>query len=120
MAQAIVNAQLADSWEAYSAGTAPADFVHPKALQVLAEIGISHSGEPKHVDRFRQTDFDLVITVCDSAAEECPVWLGPGKRTHIGFPDPAQARGTQEEILAAFRQTRDDIQDKVLSHLKST
>ena len=62
---------------------------------------------------FRSVDFDLVVTVCDDAAENCPVWLGAGKKVHIGFPDPAKADGTEEEILAVFRAVRDDIREKV-------
>ena len=90
MAEAIVNARLGESWEAVSAGTKPAGYVHPKALAALAEIGIQHSGCSKLVDEFRGVDFDLVVTLCDSAAEECPVWLGKGKRVHHSFPDPAR------------------------------
>ncbi len=90
MAEAIVNARLGESWEAVSAGTKPAGYVHPKALAALAEIGIQHSGRSKLVDEFRGVDFDLVVTLCDSAAEECPVWLGKGKRVHHSFPDPAR------------------------------
>jgi arsenate reductase len=70
MAEAIVNAQLGNRWEAVSAGTKPVGYVHPKVLQVLEEIGIHHQGYSKLVDEFRDKDFDLVITVCDSAAEE--------------------------------------------------
>ena len=113
MAEAIVNARLGDQWHAVSAGTRPAGTVHPKALQVLAEIGIEHQGRSKHADEFRTTPFDLVVTVCDSAAEECPVWLGRGKRVHLGFPDPAQVTGSEAEVLAAFRAVRDAIADQV-------
>ncbi len=109
MAEAIVNARLGDAWEAVSAGTKPAGYVHPKALTVLHEIGIQHTGRSKGADEFRNVDFDLVVTVCDSAAEECPVWLGKGKREHHSFPDPAKAQGTDEQVLAAFRRVRDDI-----------
>ena len=109
MAEAIVNDQLGDAWLAVSAGTRPAGYVHPKALQVLAEYDIVHQGESKLADQFRDWDFDLVITVCDSAAEECPVWLGQGVRVHHSFPDPAEATGTEEEILAVFREVRDAI-----------
>ncbi|HEX7976874.1 MAG TPA: arsenate reductase ArsC, partial [Anaerolineales bacterium] len=109
MAEAIVNARLGDTWQAFSAGTHPAGQVHPKAVQVLREIGIEHAGRAKSVDEFRNTPFDLVVTVCDSAAEECPVWLGPGRRVHLGFPDPAKAAGSEEQVLAVFRQVRDDI-----------
>ena len=79
MAEAIVNARLGDAWQAFSAGTKPAGYVHPKALTALSEIGIQHTGRSKMADEFRDVDFDLVVTVCDSAAEECPVWLGMGK-----------------------------------------
>ena len=113
MAEAIVNARLGDSWEAYSAGTKPAGHVHPLALAVLAESGILHEGRSKHADEYRTVPFDLVVTVCDAAAETCPVWLGQGRRVHLGFPDPAQAIGCQEEVMAVFRTVRDDIARKV-------
>ncbi|GAP08058.1 MAG TPA: arsenate reductase ArsC [Anaerolinea thermolimosa] len=118
MAEALVNHFLKGRWVAFSAGTEPAGYVHPMALQVLAELGIQHAGESKSVDVFRQTDFDVVITVCGDAEANCPVWLGKGKRVHIGFPDPAKARGTEEERLAVFRQVRDDIRRRVLPFLE--
>ena len=92
IAEAIVNAQLGEQWEAFSAGTTPAGFVHPKVLKVLGEIGINHQGRSKSVQEYRSVDFDLVVTVCDDATANCPVWLGAGKKVHIGFPDPAKAR----------------------------
>ena len=113
MAEAIVNARLADDWEAYSAGTQPAGYVHPLALRVLAEIGIEHAGRSKRADEYRDVPFDLVVTVCDDAAENCPVWLGRGRRVHLGFPDPAKATGSEEQVLAVFRQVRDDITARV-------
>jgi arsenate reductase len=87
--------------------------VQPKSIQVLAELGIVHQGRSKHVEELRDVEFELVVTVCDSAAEECPVWLGPEKRVHMAYPDPADATGTEEEILAVFRQVRDDIADQI-------
>ncbi len=119
LAEALVNHFLSDDWQAFSAGTQPAGYVHPLAMRVLEEIGIHHSGESKSVDRFRGMDFDMIITVCDDAAENCPVWLGKGKRVHIGFPDPAKAEGTEEEKMAAFRQVRDDIRNRILSYLET-
>ena len=113
MAEAIVNARLSDDWRAFSAGTVPSGYIHPKALQVLEETGITHQGESKSAEQFREMDFDLVVTVCDDAAENCPVWLGKGKRVHLGFPDPAKAEGTDEEKLAVFRSVRDAIAQKV-------
>jgi arsenate reductase (thioredoxin) len=109
LAEAIVNARLGESWQAVSAGTAPVGTVHHLALRALSEIGIEHRGRSKHVDEFRDASFDLVVTVCDSAAEECPLWLGQGRRVHRSFPDPAKAEGTEEEVMAAFRSVRDDM-----------
>ncbi len=108
MAEAIVNAKLGDTWEAVSAGTKPAGYVHPKALEALSEIGIQHEGRSKRADEFREVDFDLVVTVCDSAAEECPVWLGKGKHTHHSFPDPATTDNMDD-----FRKVRDDIEIEI-------
>lgn len=109
MAEALVNARLGDRWAAVSAGTQPAGYVHPLALAALAEIGIVHQGRSKLADEYRGVAFDLVVTVCDSAAEECPVWLGPGSRVHHSFPDPAKATGTEAEIMEEFRRVRDAI-----------
>jgi arsenate reductase len=119
MAAAIVNARLGEIWEAYSAGTQPAGYVHPLAISALAEIGIQYQGHSKHADEYRAVPFDLVVTVCDDAAESCPVWLGPGKRVHLGFPDPARATGTENEVMTAFRQVRDDIAQQAPPLLKS-
>jgi len=113
LAEAIVNARLGDEWHAYSAGTKPAGHVHPNALRVLAEIGIEHPGRSKSVQEYRGQPFDLVVTVCDAAAEDCPLWLGQGQRVHLGFPDPAKATGTDAEILTAFRRVRDDIGEQI-------
>jgi arsenate reductase len=113
MAEAIVNARLGEAWEAVSAGTKPAGFIHPKALAVLSEIGIEHTGRSKLADEFKGVDFDLVVTVCDSAAEECPVWLGKGKREHRSFPDPAKT-----DDLNDFRKVRDDIAREIPQLLK--
>jgi arsenate reductase len=104
MAEAIVNAKLGNTWEAVSAGTKPAGYVHPKAVEALREIGIQHEGRSKRADEFREVDFDLVVTVCDSAAEECPVWLGKGRRVHHSFPDPALT-----DDMDDFRKVRDDM-----------
>ncbi|MBI1794573.1 MAG: arsenate reductase ArsC [Chloroflexi bacterium] len=118
MAEAIINARYSKEWRAFSAGTRPAGFVHPKAIQVLKEIGIKHHGQSKNAEQFRSEDFDLVVTVCDDANEECPVWLGKARRVHEGFRDPAKAQGTNEERLAVFRQVRDEILEKIPALLK--
>jgi len=98
--------------EVFSAGTNPSGQVHPKAVQVMREVDIDiSSGYPKNVDQFLSEPFDFVITVCDNARETCPVFLGKVKeQSHIGFEDPAEATGTEEEILAVFRRVRDEIE----------
>jgi arsenate reductase len=120
MAEGLVNHFLGDQWLASSAGTEPAGYVHPLAVQVMSDLEIDLSGHrSKSVDEFRGMKFDQVITVCDDAAENCPVWLGSGRVTHISFPDPAKAVGTEAERLAVFRQVRDDIGERVLSYLSA-
>lgn len=110
IAEGIVNHLFGERWQAFSAGVRPTGFVHPNAIRVMDERGIDIShARSKAVDEFRDEAFDLVVTVCDAAAEECPVWLGKGQRVHLGFPDPAKAVGTAEEILLQFRQVRDAL-----------
>ena len=97
--------------EVYSAGTNPSNRIHPLAIQLMQEVGIDISlGHPKHVNQFLNRSFDYVITVCDNARETCPVFLGGVKeRLHIGFEDPAQVTGTDEQVLEIFRKVRDEI-----------
>ncbi len=118
MAEGLVNHFLGDEWQAYSAGTNPAGYVHPLAVRVMAELGVDISAQQsRSADEFRGTDFDLVVTVCDDAAENCPVWLGKGRKVHIGFQDPARATGSDEERLALFRRVRDEIHRKIFALL---
>ncbi|RMF57640.1 MAG: arsenate reductase ArsC [Calditrichaeota bacterium] len=100
--------------EVYSAGTNPSSQVHPKAVQVMKEVGIDISGGyPKDVQQFLDKSFDYVITVCDHARETCPVFMGDVKeQLHIGFEDPAEATGSEEEVLAIFRKVRDEIKEE--------
>jgi arsenate reductase len=113
MAEGLINARLADRFVAFSAGTQPAGYVHPQAIAALREIGIDISQQrSKSLEEFRSEPFDVVITVCDDVAENCPVWLGQGQRTHIGFPDPAAA--PFEEQAQQFRVVRDAIQSQLL------
>jgi arsenate reductase (thioredoxin) len=118
MAEAITNHFAAASWHASSAGTKPAGYVHPLAFEVLREIGIEHAGRSKSVEEFRGKEFDLVITVCGDAEENCPLWLGKGKRHHIGFTDPAKVSGSTEEVLGVFRSVRDDMHKRILGYLQ--
>jgi len=104
-----------DSLEVRSAGTHPAERVHPKAVQVMHETGIGLSSHrPKMVDEFLSQSFDYVITVCDHAKENCPLFTGDVKhRLHIGFEDPAEAKGPEEEVLEVFRAVRDRIRESM-------
>ncbi len=112
MAEGLVNALRGNQWEAFSAGTRPAGYVHPEAVAAMKEVGINIAGaRSKSMDEFSGQAFDVVITVCDDAAEECPVWLGQGKKQHIAFSDPAQ--GTP----ADFRRVRDEMREQILPFL---
>lgn len=109
MAEGLVNALYPRSLRASSAGTRPGK-VHPLAIRALAEESIdisSHSS--KGLDEFKGFIFDHVITVCDSASEECPFFPGGREMIHHSFADPSNLIGSEEERLQAFRKTRDDI-----------
>lgn len=97
--------------EVYSAGTKPAQKVNPFAVKVMKETGIDISkAVPENVEKYLSGSFDYVITVCGNAKETCPVFMGDVKRRlHIGFEDPADSKGTEEEIISVFRQVRDKI-----------
>lgn len=100
--------------EVYSAGTAPAGKVNPYAIKAMLEVSIDISnGKPENIDRYLDQSFDYVITVCDHARESCPMFLGNvGEQLHIGFDDPADATGSEEEIMAVFRRVRDEIKER--------
>ena len=97
--------------EVCSAGTKPAEKVNPFAVKAMKEIGIDISkGIAENVDKYLSQSFDYVITVCDNAKETCPVFMGAVKhRLHIGFDDPADAVGTEEEVMPVYRRVRDEI-----------
>jgi arsenate reductase (thioredoxin) len=119
MAEGLINHLLEDEWEAYSAGIQPSGRVHPLAIAALADLGIDISGHrTKSTEEFRGQDFDVVITVCDHAAKNCPTWLGKGKQVHIGFADPAAAEGSEADKLTIFREVRDGIRQEVLGFLE--
>jgi arsenate reductase len=113
------RSQMAEGWlnhlyghrvTAFSAGSRPAGYVHPMAVRVMAEVGVDLStGQSKPVEQFAGQPFDLVLTVCDSAAEACPIFPGPARRVHYDFFDPAKATGSDDEVLAMFRRVRDEI-----------
>ena len=110
LAEAILRAAAGDLVEVRSAGSRPAGYVHPLAVRVLAEIGLDASGHrSKHLDEFRDRPIQTVITVCGRADQVCPVFPGQVQRYHWGFDDPAEARGTEDEVLEVFRRVRDEI-----------
>ena len=113
MAEALLKS-FDDTLTVYSAGTNPSDQVHPLAVRVMEEIGIDiRYGTPEDVEQYLDQQFDYVITVCDHARETCPVFTGDvNEQLHIGFEDPAEATGTEEEKLAVFRRIRDEIRDE--------
>ena len=110
MAEGILRAAAGDLIVVHSAGSKPAGYVHPKAIQVLQEIGIDISRHTsKHMNDFLSQKITTVITVCGNADQACPMYPGQVNRHHWGFDDPAHAKGTEEEILAEFRRVRDEI-----------
>jgi len=109
MAEGLLRHDAAGRIHVESAGTRPSH-VRPEAITVMREIGIDITGQrSKSVDEFAGQTFDLVLTVCDSAKETCPIYPGHGKRRHHGFADPAAVTGSEAERLAAFRHVRDEI-----------
>jgi arsenate reductase len=110
MAEGILRHLAGDLLEVHSAGSKPAGYVHPLAIEALREIGIDIAGhESKHLDRFLNTGVDVVITVCDNANESCPVFPGKVSRHHWGFEDPPRAARDGESEMDAFRRIRDEI-----------
>lgn len=110
IAEGILNAAAGDLVDVRSAGSQPAGYVHPKAIEVLREIGIDISRHTsKHMNGFLDQPIHTVITVCGNADQACPIFRGQVKRYHWGFKDPAHATGSEEEIVAEFRRVRDEI-----------
>lgn len=111
MAEGILRALYGDRYETYSAGTQPSK-VNPYAIKVMSEIGIDISKHrSKSIEEFQGTEFDYVVTVCDSAKEACPFFPGGKKYIHRGFSDPAEFQGKEDEIIAKFRSIRDEIKN---------
>ncbi|NJN67793.1 MAG: arsenate reductase ArsC [Chloroflexaceae bacterium] len=113
MAEGLLRHLAGDRLEVYSAGTHPST-VNPLAIAAMQERGIPISHHrSKHLSEFLGQSFDYVITVCDHAAENCPVFPGKARRIHWGFPDPAAAEGTEAERLQVFREVRDAIEARL-------
>ena len=116
MAEGFVNHLLEGKWEARSAGTRPAERVHPLAVRAMTEVDIDISAaEPELVDRYLEAQWDLVVTVCDSAKETCPTFPRPVERLHISFDDPARAEGSEDAKMAVFRRVRDEIRERLVA-----
>ncbi len=119
MAEGLVNHDLAGQVQARSAGVRPSR-VNPRAIQVMAELGIDiRHHRSKSVDELAGERFDLVITLCDQTQGQCPFFPGDTEIMHVGFPDPAQATGSEDEITAVFRQVRDDLRGQIIPLLRA-
>jgi arsenate reductase len=110
MAEGFLRAKAGNLVDVQSAGSKPAGYVHPLAIKVMAEVGIDISGHrSKHLAEFQEKPVNTVITVCGNLDQACPIFPGQVNRLHWPFLDPAQATGSEEEILACFRRVRDEM-----------
>jgi len=111
IAEGLINSLYADRFEAVSGGTT-ATRVHPGAIKAMAEIGIDISGHrSKSIDEFEGRPFDYVVMVCDEKQTDCPFFSGGKDYIHHAFDDPAACTGTDDEVLACFRRTREEIKN---------
>jgi arsenate reductase len=122
MAEGLLRMRGGAHYEVFSAGTQPRS-VHPLAIKAMQEIGIDISEAAGHSSKGFETftdepPMDLVVTVCDEAAEECPFFPNARRQEHWSFPDPSQATGTEQERLAVFRSIRDLIAGRMAQFLK--
>ncbi len=110
MGEGILRRELQGLYEVASAGSKPAGYVHPLAIEVMSEIGVDLTGHhSKHLDEFKSSNVQTVITVCGNAEEACPVFPGQVNRYHWGFDDPAKAAGSDAEKRVVFERVRDEI-----------
>ena len=120
MAEAIWNDLGKGEWSADSAGSKPSGYVHPLAIAAMKEWDIDISANrSKLASDFQNEPFDLVVTVCDNAQQDCPVYPGAKQTLHWPFDDPADATGTDEEKMPTFRRVRDEIKEKIDHYLRS-
>ena len=113
LAEGILRAAVGEAAEVASAGSDPAGYVHPMAVEVMKEIEIDISAHTsKQLDEFLQREVHTVITVCGNADQACPIFPGQAEKHHWPFDDPAKATGSEEEIRAVFRRVRDEIRAK--------
>jgi len=119
MAEGLLRHLAAERFEVASAGVAPGH-VRPEAVEVMRELGIDISSHrSKSVDEFIAQEFGYVITVCDNANEQCPVFPGRTKRIHWSFDDPAAAQGDESARLGFFRRVRDEISERLEEFIRS-
>jgi arsenate reductase (thioredoxin) len=118
LAEALFRQLGGDRVDVQSAGSRPAGSVNPRTIQVLDEAGLEHGwARSKSMTEFLDREFDHVLTVCDDAAEACPVFPGPAQRTHWSIPDPARATGTDAEVLDVYRATVADLRRRITAFL---
>ena len=114
MAEGLMRHFRGDEFEVFSAGVEPKG-VHAKAVEAMREIGVDISlQKSKHADDLQVKEFDYIITLCDHAAQNCPIFPGRGERMHHGFSDPAAVQGSDHEVLEAFRKVRDELKQFIL------
>lgn len=111
-----------EKWQTYSAGSDPTGYVHPRAIDVLNELGLETAGlKSKSLAQFCVTQIDLVVSVCDNAKESCPAFVGEdSEHLHWPFEDPAHFEGSDDQVLQKFREVRDQIKEKISHYLQST
>jgi arsenate reductase len=118
LAEALFRELGGERVDVQSAGSQPAGSVNPRTIQVLDEAGLEHGwARSKSMTEFLDREFDHVLTVCDDAAEACPVFPGPALRTHWSVPDPARATGTDAEVLDVYRATLADLRGRITAFL---
>ena len=120
LAEGILRAAVGEAAEVASAGSDPAGYVHPMAVEVMKDIEIDISAHTsKHLDEFLQREVHTVITVCGNADQACPIFPGQAEKHHWPFDDPAKETGSEEEIRAVFRRVRDEIRAKFEAYAKT-
>jgi arsenate reductase len=118
LAEALFRELGGTSVDVESAGSRPEGTVNPYTIRVLDEAGIDHAwARSKSMNEFLDREFDHVLTVCDDAAEACPIFPGPALRTHWSIPDPARATGTDDELMAVYRATLADLRGRIAAFL---
>lgn len=119
MGEGLLRHLAGDKAEVFSAGRSPSS-VNPRAIQAMRARGIDITGQRSdHIDIYLDREFDFVITVCDSAAESCPVFPGRAERIHWSFPDPAAVTGGETAVLTSFIDVRDGLEAKLRAWLKT-